>query len=454
MVLRSIWWNRITGDRAPLAVLLVVGLSMTCPPAANPRVTVDWGAVRQDIDGFGASSANFVAPLPERVMDFFYTTQGIGLSLLRVQVYPDVASCEADKDPGGECARSTNATVLTGELATAKQAVARGANVWAAQWSPPAAMKENRSYMRGGKFVATPANYTHLARALAGFVTEMRGHGVPILALSPQNEPDMSTGYSSATWTPRQIHDFVPVLASALESAGAGTTKIMIAEESQWGAFVYATPAMNDPAVAAKIGIVAAHNYDQRNPIGRPRFSNWTDQRLWQTEASALTAYDGGMTNALMWAERIHAFFSEARVNAFHYWYLSAVPNSRRSDEALTNANGDVPRRTYAIGNWSKFVRPGWHEVDVPRQASLLVTAFQSAVRDEAAIVVVNKRSNDVTATFEIGSAIASSVTPWMTSRDHALAPQAALPVTNGTFTYVVPAESVVTFVGSATPQH
>ena len=50
----------------------------------------------------------------------------------------------------------------------------------------------------------------------------------------------------------------------------------MIAEESTWGSFAYAQEAMNDASVAAQVGILAAHNYDQRDPSAPPGFSHFT----------------------------------------------------------------------------------------------------------------------------------------------------------------------------------
>ena len=50
--------------------------------------------------------------------------------------------------------------------------------------------------------------------------------------------------------------------------------------------------------------------------------------------------------------------------------------------------------------------------------------------------------------TFNLTHFTAASVTPWITSATLSLAPQAPVNVTNSSFTYEVPAMSVVTFVG------
>jgi glucuronoarabinoxylan endo-1,4-beta-xylanase len=455
---------RLHGVAMPIPVAIAVALVLAalapvvaCNPLGSRAVTIQWTTVHQTIDGFGAASneTSFIQPLTDREMDFFYTTNGIGLSLLRIRDYPSRAECENDS-AAGVCVSIPGATLLTTDLKAAQMAVARGVRVWSSQWSPPASMKANGDFMKGGAMIGNEANYAALARLFAGFVTYMASQGVPLLALSPQNEPDMSTWYPSATWTSRQIHDFVPYLDAAFRSAGVTNTKILLAEQSHWeprlrlwrDSFSYAAETMNDPAVAARVGILAAHNYDQRDPSSPPRIRNLTTQRVWQTEVSTSDAFDGSMDNALVWAQRVHYFLSAARVNAFHYWYLTAGPNNH-DNQTLADSSGRVALRAYAIGNWSKFVRPGWHAVATRNSGPLLVSAFQNGAQTDAAIVAVNSRPSAVgEQRFEVGEAIGESVTPWLTSSDSSLIAQRPVPVVDGGFSYTIPPRAVVTFVG------
>jgi glucuronoarabinoxylan endo-1,4-beta-xylanase len=446
--------RRLSASASAVIILTTLAAACTIRPRA---ITIEWATIRQTIDGFGAATneTSFIQPLSSREMDFFYTTSGIGLSLLRIRDYPSRAECESDSKVG-VCVSLSGATLLTTDLKAAQMAVARGASVWSSQWSPPAAMKANGDFMKGGAMIGNDANYASLARLFAGFVTYMASQGVPLLALSPQNEPDMSTWYPSATWTSRQIHDFVPYLDAAFRSAGVTNTKILLAEQSHWeprlrlwrDSFSYAAETMNDPAVAARVGILAAHNYDQRDPSSPPRIRNLTTQRVWQTEVSTPDAFDGSMDNALVWAQRVHYFLSAARVNAFHYWYLTAGPNNH-DNQTLADSSGRVALRAYAMGSWSKFVRPGWHAVATRNSGPLLVTAFQNEAQTDAAIVTVNSRPSAVhEQRFEVGTAMAGSVTPWLTSSDSSLVAQPAVPVVDGGFSYTIPPRAVMTFVG------
>ena len=451
--------GQLSSTGTPRRFLVALALTASACTASSPSVvSVDWATAYQTIDGFGAASneTSFVEPLSDEMMDFFFTTKGIGLSLLRIRDYPSVRDCESDTGAGA-CVRRDGGTLLQTDLQIARMALARGVRIWSSQWSPPGSMKENHDFTKGGAMIGTSENYRALASIRAGYVAYMREQGIPLVAVSAQNEPDMSMWYPSATWTPEQIHDFVPYLHDALQATGSADTKIMIAEESRWAgrwpwsdSFSFAAPAMRDPAVAARVGIVAAHNYDQLNPSSPPKLPNVTTQRIWQTEASTFESFDGSMMNALIWAERIHAFVSLARVNAFHYWYLTAGPNDR-DNQVLVAGDGRIARRAYVIGNWSRFVRPGWHQVAVRSPRGLLVTAFRNDRGDQSAIVAINAGATPAAPRFAIGD-VAPTVTPWVTSSARALEAQPAFTVTGGSFVYTMPAQSVVTFVGTSAP--
>lgn len=412
----------------------------------SPRTAViNWTEVHQIIDGFGGSCADFDEPLPSEMADFFFTTSGIGLSLLRIQVVPSVADCKASFG-GGECLEvGSGATILKGELAIAKQAVARGVTVWSTPWSPPASMKDNGSFINGGKLL--PNYYSAWAESLASYVKLLNSDGVPIYAMSVQNEPDLTTGYGSATFSGQELHDFVPYLHSALKSAGMEKTKIMIAEDSKWD-FSLTNGAMADPKVASDVGILAAHGYGSARTVKPANYG----KQVWQTEDSSQSSvFDGSMTDALLWASKIHAYLAAAEVNAWHWWFLSDGPKygNGTDNSALTDINLKYPKRTYVMGQWSKFVRPGWCRIGVSYSGPLQITAFKDPGNRSFAIVVVNSGSKAVPQTFSLNEFSAESVTPWVTSGTLSLAAQTPVSVGGPSFTYTLPASSVTTFSGT-----
>jgi glucuronoarabinoxylan endo-1,4-beta-xylanase len=409
----------------------------SAPVAAN--CVVNWNVVHQRIDGFGASSA-WDGTWTQAQADMFFSTHsgtgvsldgttnfsynGIGLSLLRSRIAPGGTSVE------------TNIMIM---------AQALGAKVWSTPWSPDPSFKSNTN-VDGGNFLS--ASNAAYAAQLAGYVANMKNnYGINLYAVSVQNEPSAATDYESCLWTAQQIHDFVPYLQAALAASNVASTKILLAEDENWETNLYAT-AMSDPAVAANVGIVACHDYDGNPPSDTPAQLPTCDNpnaALWETEVSAYNPFDPSITNALYWATRVHLFMTAAQVNAFHFWWLIG---DTTDNEGLTDENGIPAKRMYALGNYSRFIRPGFYRIDVNNNALTSVSAYKDPVSGNFAIVAINSSSTALAQTFNVTNFTALSVTPWITSATLSLASQAPIPLTNSSFAYALPAFSVVTFTG------
>ena len=298
--------------------------------------------------------------------------------------------------------------------------------------------------------IGNSKNYMNLAKIQAAFVTLMKGtYSVPIYAISPQNEPEESSHYPSCVWTTTQLHDYIPYLRSALNAAGYSSVKIMVAEDTPWGVHIAAGP-MDDATTAADVAIVASHGYAVPQPSGPLSFENDTGQHVWETEVSDSNTYDGTITSALNYASQIHYYLTNAQVNYWGYWLLDA--NSGFTDnEALTDENSNIAKRAYAIGNWSRFVLPGWHMVSVRNSTSLLVTAFIDHAGNSGTVVAVNNGRRPVSVTFSVETTMGSSVTPYLTSSNASLAAQTAITVSSGLFSATVPPYSIETFTNLST---
>lgn len=272
-----------------------------------------------------------------------FSFTGIGLSLLRTRIAP-------------------GATTVENSLM--QMAQARGAKVWSSPWSPQASFKSNGN-LNGGGFVGNTANYQAYANQLAGYVVNLKNtYGINLYALSVQNEPDAKvTTYESCNWTAQQIHDFIPYLYNALAASNVASTKIILPESQNWPDYsnLVAT-AMSDSA-SNLVSIVANHNYDgangpaslMKNSYGKP---------LWETEVSLLSGSDSNITNGVYYAGRIHLFLTVAQANAWHYWWL--MPGNSTGNQGLTDTNGVPAKRMFALGQFSRFVRPNYYRTASP----------------------------------------------------------------------------------------
>jgi glucuronoarabinoxylan endo-1,4-beta-xylanase len=417
-------------------------------------ITINWNSTYQTIDGFGASATGYTGSFSAAKADkFFEPVTGLGLSLLRLSIVPDTVNedctCEANSAPS-TCVAGSKSQIVAGDLQVAQLAVARGVSILAAPWSPPPAMKSSRTFCAGGSLIGNSFNYAAYAAALASFPALLEANRVSISALSIQNEPDVTNdGYNTCTWTAQQIHDFIPYLSSALGAAGFGSIKIAIPEESNWG-FELMKTAIEDPRVAQDVKLIFGHAYGVDNPSNIPSTNG---RHVWQTEVGDSSTFDGGMTNAMKWAVNIHNYMSIG-ANAWMYWNLDCGVTYFNHDinMCLTDNKSNLAKRAYVLGQYSKFIRPGWRRIEATNSGSLLVTAYKGPA-DDFAIVVINTSPWIARhPSFNLNRTVSQrfKITPWITSTSFSLSPQPAIfsAVDGTTFAYTIPPNSVVTFQG------
>src|SRR4051812_1826737 len=236
--------------------------NLTPPPPPGPAA-IDLTQTYQRIDGFGASSAWTATNISDALADqFFSPDTGIGLSLLRVQIKPDGT---------------------TAELATAKKAVARGAKVWAAPWSPPGEWKDNGATTNGGSLL--DANRQDWANRLATFASSMAAQGVPLVAISAQNEPNYKASWDTCLYTPTQLVTFVRDFLGPALAAQSLTVPVMAPETQGWDQFArFADPLLADSTTVGMLGPIATHYY-----AGLPsdyQLAKAAGKVLWETEVS------------------------------------------------------------------------------------------------------------------------------------------------------------------------
>jgi glucuronoarabinoxylan endo-1,4-beta-xylanase len=141
------------------------------------------------------------------------------------------------------------------------------------------------------------------------------------------------------------------------------------------------------------------------------------------------------------------------QMSAYIWWRTIHSPYAY--DDLIVGATPDVTG--YAVAQFARFIRPGYVRINVSTSnTNLSVTAFKATNSQNFAIVAVNTNAGtSISQTFNLTNFPAlSSVTPWMTSATLSLSNQASVIVSDASFTYTIPAQSVVTFVGqgSVTP--
>jgi len=415
---------------------------------------VNAGTTYQMITGFGAASAwNTIDTTEAKVLwtddsaalvsnTGAHVNGDVGLSLLRTRIDPTGAFAQEE----------ANITLVAKNYP--------GVKVWSTEWSPPAAYKNNNNVdgnAANNTFNNTAANSTAYANYLVNYVNNVKTTcGATLYALSPQNEPDYNTTYESCLWTAAQFDDFVKTyLGPAFKTAGL-STKIMVTESFQ-DSLALAATTMDDAAAAPFVGILAGHLYGDltssnytgtfinAKPASSAGFTHFTNQDYWETEMSDVTGagVDNTMQSALEEAYWIHTCIVDWGMNAFHHWWINATDNS-----GLVSGTDVYSDKLYVLGNFSKFIRPGFTRIAATESPATGVSCSAYDTSARVVVVAINKNTSTVSQTFSITGLNVSSVVPWITDSADALVQQAAVTVSGGLFTFTLPAQSVVTFVG------
>jgi glucuronoarabinoxylan endo-1,4-beta-xylanase len=405
----------------------MIGLASLFSPTAGAQsgVTVNFSDVHQQIFGFGAADVWGIA-LTDSLADlFFSSTNGIGLSILRMGIDPNGNSLSPYSD--------------------AAKAAARGAVVWAAPWSAPGAWKDNGTTTNGGHLLT--ADYGAWATSLAGFAAKLQANaGVPLYGLSVQNEPDYTASYDSMLYTNQEMTNFIKVLGPKLAVLNP-RPKLLMPEVSSWGnAWGFSSAVLADSSAAPYLDIVAAHQY---GGVSAPQTSA---RPIWETEQSSFEGFDPSIGNGVAVAKWINDAITIGNVSAWHYWWLTS--DNADNEGLIGNGQGDttITKRVYTVGNFSKFVRPGFVVVGTTGSvAGVSVTAYENTSTGAFVVVAINGNAGSTPLTVSLNGLTASSVTPWETSATYNLAQQAAIAVTSGSFSTTLDGLSVISFVGTGT---
>jgi O-glycosyl hydrolase len=469
-----------TGATSSAGAALATNYVWSFTTGANPnQVTVDFGTTYQTIRGFGGSTA-WLGAMPTAVATaLFSPTSGLGLNILRVRIDP-----EGSASGGGAHGLPYETSQWDSEATNGQEAVANNPNalVFASPWTPPAAWKLNgsgsvsdqgatwnesfNSCAEGAGYCGgylDPNHYADYANYLEDFVKFFNTtDGFNLYAISMQNEPEENVTYESCVWDPDQMDAWVASNASTITS-DTYHTKLMMPESDDFNP-VDAAKALSDTNAEGLISIIGGHIYQvlfggSIVPYSIP--SGDTPKELWMTEFGPLSTATPNWTTALTtYAESIHNSLVTGQYNAYVWWGLFGYSTGSGATAAgtwgLVDNSGNPTVMGYAVGQYSKFIQPGF--VRVSATATPVSGVFVSAYNypttgtisypDHYVIVAINSNttSENLGFTLENGSG-ATSLTPYESTSAGGLMQQTAVSVTSGQFNYTLPAQSIVTFV-------
>jgi glucuronoarabinoxylan endo-1,4-beta-xylanase len=343
-------------------------------------------------------------------MDSLY--KDLGYSILRVRIEEGI----------GDGWSSGSYSAWAPELANAQNAIARGAIAFASPWNPPASMKS------GGKLITS--KYGDYANYLKAYAKYFADNGAPLYAISIQNEPDYAATWTA--WTATDLLNFLTAQGATLSSA----IKIIMPESFQ---FIHAMsdPSLNDATVAPYISIIGGHLYGgkiQDYPLAQTQ-----GKELWETEHYF---DDDQITNIMTMAKEVHDCMATASMNAYVYWWITY-------GNGLATSSGTIFKRAYVLGQFAKYIRPGYFRVDATANPVTNVNVSAYKGDNKVVIVAVNTGTTSVDQNFVLRSGTASQLSSWQTTANSNMAAGQSYQASGGSFTAALPGQSITTFVGA-----
>ena len=384
--------------------------------------------VGTSIEGSTIANLNKLSPAvkTEILKKLVDTTTGAGMSLLRVTIgtpdftgevfhtYDDMPA--GQKDDVKLSHFSIRTDIIDGTIATIKEILTLNPNIklFASSWTPPGWMKEETAssklynnddglLLRGGKL--SEAHIDDLAMYCIRYLEEYAKLGIPIYAMTLQNEPMLEIDYPSCAISSEQerllsLAIKILVSESTILKAINSHTKIWAFDHNFDCAACYVPPILDG---SNGIDGVAFHPYGGE-PTVMTQIHNMypnteihlTERSLWGTEgADEIANYFRNYAQSYTaWVTMLDSNISPMQ------WVATPDPTMFVRD-ANTLDNYWICPEYYIEGQFSKFVRPGAVRIDSNYGSKDTVTnvAFKNT---DGTIVTVVINQTDKDQTFKI----------------------------------------------------
>ena len=403
---------------------------------AETSIFVDPGKRYQSLIGIGGaitdSSAEVFAKLdPARQAEFlkaYYDKDaGIGYSLARTTIHSsDFSSASYTYIEEGDKDLSTfsidhDRRFRIPLIKRAIEAAGGELPLYASPWSAPAFMKTTNNMLKGGALL--PEYADAWARYYTKFIAAYEKEGIPIWAITVQNEPMATQTWESMLYTAEEERDFLKNhLGPTMHKAGYGDRKIIVWDHNRDMMTERARVIFGDPEASKYAWGMGFHWYETWAGF-EPMYRNvaavaqaWPDKHLLLTEA-AVEKFDPARYQYWANGERYGSSIINDLNNGAEGWtdwnILLDETGGPNHVGNLCFAPIHADTRTgeliytpsyYYIGHFSKFIRPGARRVGASSSRSILLATSFLNPDNTLSTVVMNPTDKEVAYNFYVGS--------------------------------------------------
>lgn len=406
-------------------------LDITSPDGQEATtITVDTSKEYQTFVGMGTSmeesTVNNLAKMSKEKRTEFLTKlldpeNGAGMSLLRVTIgtadftgqefytYYDNIQDPSNPDWYNTTGKgfSIQKDIDYKIVETIKEALAINPDVkiFASSWTPPGWMKvqtsSSKSYENNAKLLKGGAlndDYINdLAKYYIRFMEEYAKLGIPMYAMTLQNEPELEINYPSCKMTSEQERKLA--IAIKAEVAKSSVLKAKNIDPKVWAfdhnfssAVSYVSPILNDLQGFAAVDGVAFHDYGgeptamtQVHNLFPSKSMNLTERSVWGTKgADRIAQYFRN------YAETYTSWVTMLDSNIAPEQWTGTPDPTMWVQDANDRENYWATPEYYISGQFSKFIRPGAVRIDTNYGSADTVTnvAFKNPDGSIAMIVI------------------------------------------------------------------
>ncbi|HEX4029090.1 MAG TPA: glycoside hydrolase family 30 beta sandwich domain-containing protein [Terracidiphilus sp.] len=391
-----------TLDRSSLFALQPAPLHFSAAVETVPAVTVNDMQQFQPIEGFGFAVTGGSAQLlmrmsPEKrsaLLKQVFSPQGggIGASYIRVTIgssdmndhvysYDDMAAGQTDPDLKHFSLAPDHADVIP--VLKEILAIDPQIRILASPWSAPAWMKTNDD-VRGGEL--KPECYGAYANYLVKYIQAMQAEGIPLTAITVENEPLNPKNTPSMVVFAQQEDTFIgKYLGPAFQAAGI-KTEIQLYDHNP-DVPSYPLSILADP-VAGKYAIgTAFHLYGGDSSTLTDVHNQYPNKNLYLTEQSVTERPHSSSINIAEPVSRVLIGATRNWSRNVLLWNLAADPQAGPHTNnggcggcfgaiTLDGDNATLNLAYYALAHFSKFVRPGSVRIGSSELEQLSTAAF------------------------------------------------------------------------------
>lgn len=421
-------------------------------------ISLNTGTSYQTIQNFGASDAwsgQFVGNWPDvkknAIANWLFSTdtlangnpKGIGLTMWRYNLGAGSAEQEAGsgiKDEWRRAALTTNNNEkVQAQNWFLKAAQQRGVKQFLAFYnSPPVSLtKNNKAFADSGISNIKNTNYKAFADYTVKAMQQVKSQtGISFNYLSPVNEPqwDWSDGgQEGCPYSNAEIAGLVHAFNGSFQQNKLNT-KLLITEaggiqyllawtdkqdkDEQIKDFFAPSSPLYVGALSNVAPTIAAHSYFTTSPYDKAigYRANFRDSiatikglEYWQSEYCILgdnkgeidgSKRDLGINAALYVAKVIHEDLVYANAAAWQWW-IAISPYDYKDglvyiDKGEKDGNYYDSKMLWALGNYSRFIRPGMQRIQLDVKAdSLYASAYTDAAKRKLVLVFVNESGKE-----------------------------------------------------------